>query len=50
LIELTAVLNGLSRRLGEGDFCPFVLSATAVTKLHFVHRVVHDAMRATPAA
>jgi hypothetical protein len=49
-IELTGVLNELSRSLGEGDFYPFVLSAAAVKKLHFVHRVVHVARRAAPSA
>jgi hypothetical protein len=39
-IELTGVLNELSRSMGERDFYPFVLSEAAVRKLHFVHRVV----------
>jgi hypothetical protein len=42
-IELTGVLNELSRSMGEHDFYPFVLSDAAVTKLHFVHRVMHEA-------
>jgi hypothetical protein len=42
-IELTGVLNELSRSMGERDFYPFVLSDAAVTKLHFVHRVMHEA-------
>ena len=44
-IELTGVLNELSRSMGERDFYPFVLSDPAVTKLHLVHRVVHEAGR-----
>jgi hypothetical protein len=39
-MELTAVVNELARSMGVADFYPFVLSATAVRKLHFVHRVV----------
>lgn len=39
-IELTALLNEMSRSMGQPFFYPFVLSAPAVRKLHFVHRVV----------
>ena len=39
-IGLTGVLNELSRSMGLPDFYPFVLSATAVAKLHFIDRVV----------
>ncbi|MBX9965395.1 MAG: putative zinc-binding metallopeptidase [Burkholderiales bacterium] len=39
-IALTVALNELSRSMGHPDFYPFVLSSTAVRKLHFVHRVV----------
>ena len=38
-IELTGVLNELSRSMGQPDFYPFVLPAAAVPKLHFIHRV-----------
>lgn len=44
-MELTGVLNELSRSMGVPDFYPFVLSAPAVRKLHFVHRVVGAAGR-----
>ena len=47
-IELTGVLNELSRSMGERDFYPFVLSDPAVTKLHLVHRVMHEAGRDGP--
>lgn len=40
-VELTALLNEMSRSMGQPDFYPFVLSAPAVRKLHFVHRVVN---------
>ena len=42
-LELTTMLNELSRSMGELDFYPFVLSRPAVAKLHFVHRVVDAA-------
>lgn len=44
-MELTGVLNELSRSMGVHDFYPFVLSAPVVRKLHLVHRVVCDAPR-----
>jgi hypothetical protein len=40
------VLNELSRSMGARDFYPFVLPAAAVTKLHFVHRVIRTAAKA----
>lgn len=39
-VELTGVLNELSRSMGLADFYPFVLSAPAVAKLQFVHLVI----------
>ena len=39
-MELTGVLNELSRGMGVADFYPFVLSATVVKKLYLVHRVI----------
>lgn len=39
-VELTAVLNELTRSLGQPDLYPFVLSKPAVRKLHFIHLVV----------
>lgn len=42
-VELSAVLNELARAMGQPDLYPFVLSATAVAKLQFVHRVVQGA-------
>ena len=41
-MELTGVLNELSRSMGVPDFYPFVLSAPAVRKLHLVHRIVQS--------
>jgi hypothetical protein len=45
-MELTGVLNELSRSMGMPDFYPFVLSAPVVRKLYFVHRVIDDAAAA----
>ncbi|MDR7297815.1 hypothetical protein J2X16_003164 [Pelomonas aquatica] len=42
-MELTGVLNELSRSMGVADFYPFVLSVPAVRKLHLVHRVIRGA-------
>ena len=42
-MELTGVLNELSRSMGVPDFYPFVLSVPAVRKLHLVHRVITTA-------
>lgn len=37
---LTYALNSLNRGLGQGDAYPFVLSATAIEKLRFVHETI----------
>lgn len=39
-IELTAVLNELSRSMGQQDLYPFALPRPAVAKLQFIHLVV----------
>jgi hypothetical protein len=39
-IELTAVLNEISRSMGHPDLYPFALPRCAVAKLHFVHLVI----------
>jgi hypothetical protein len=39
-MELTGVLNELSRSMGLADFYPFVLARPALRKLHLVHRIV----------
>jgi hypothetical protein len=39
-IELSAVLNELSRSMGQPDLYPFALPRPAVAKLHFVHLVI----------
>lgn len=42
-LELTTVLNELSRSMGLPDFYPFVMSRAVVAKLHFIHIVVQHA-------
>ncbi|WP_437900426.1 zinc-binding metallopeptidase family protein [Sorangium sp. So ce124] len=42
-VELTAVLNEMSRSMGQHDFYPFVLPRPAVAKLQFIHLVVNGA-------
>jgi hypothetical protein len=41
-IPLTLVLNDINRSMGHGDFYPFTLPETAITKLEFVHRVIQE--------
>jgi hypothetical protein len=40
-VPLTLLLNSLNRSLGQDDAYPFALSAHALTKLRFVHDMVH---------
>lgn len=42
-VELTSVLNELSRSMGQHDYYPFVLPRPAIGKLQFVHLVVQGA-------
>ena len=39
-IQLTGVMNEMSRAMGQRDFYPFVLPRPAVAKLHFIHCAV----------
>jgi len=39
-VELTSVLNELSRSMGQPDFYPFAVPRPAVGKLQFIHIVV----------
>jgi len=41
-VQLTSVLNELSRSMGLRDFYPFILAREVVGKLQFVHRVVKN--------
>jgi hypothetical protein len=49
-VELTAVLNEMSRSMGQHDFYPFVLPRPVVAKLQFIHLVVNGAAPPTPPA
>ena len=48
-VELTGVLNELSRSMGVHDMYPFVLNQSVLTKLHFIHCVVREARAASRA-
>ncbi len=41
-LPLTFAVNSIIRCMGESDFYPFVLSSEAVTKMGFVHELVHQ--------
>ena len=45
-VELTGVMNELSRSMGVHDMYPFVLNKSVLTKLHFIHCVVREARTA----
>ncbi len=47
--QLTMLLNGMSRAMGQPDFYPFVLAHKVVAKLHFIHLVVSAASQAAAA-
>jgi hypothetical protein len=38
--QLTMVLNGMTRAMGQADFYPFVLAREVVAKLHIIHLIV----------
>jgi hypothetical protein len=40
-LPLTIALNAMNRGMGLGDLYPFVLSPTVISKLGFIHDVVH---------
>lgn len=40
--HLTKLINALNRSLGLRDAYPFILAPHVVTKIHFVHQVVHS--------
>jgi hypothetical protein len=44
-VGLTAVMNEMSRSMGQPDFYPFVLSAPVVAKLHFIHCLIGERTR-----
>ncbi|MDP2064405.1 MAG: putative zinc-binding metallopeptidase [Burkholderiaceae bacterium] len=46
-VQLTRVLNELSRSMGQPDFYPFVLPRAVVGKLQFIHVLVSEARSAS---
>lgn len=40
--ELTMLMNGMTRAMGQPDLYPFVLPYRVVAKLHFIHLVVSE--------
>jgi len=48
-LPLSLALNSLNRAMGQPDLYPFVLSSPAITKLGFVHDVIHQAAGQTSA-
>jgi hypothetical protein len=46
-IQLTTVLNELSRSMGQHDFYPFVMSRSVLRKLHFIQIIVKEARGGT---
>ena len=46
-IPLTVTLNSMNRSFGAKDCYPFVLSANAIEKLHFVHDLIESVTRNT---
>ena len=41
-LPLTFAINSLNRSMGQQDLYPFVLSAPAIDKLAYVHRVIRE--------
>ncbi len=39
-VDLSAVMNEMSRSMGQADFYPFVLPRSAIRKLHFIHCLI----------
>src|SRR6201997_408677 len=44
-LPLTFAVNSIIRCMGESDFYPFVLSPRTVTKLGFIHALIHQDRR-----
>lgn len=45
--ELTMLMNGMARAMGQPDIYPFVLAHGVIAKLHFIHLVVGEARHRT---
>ena len=46
-VDISAVMNEMSRSMGQADFYPFVLPRPAIRKLHFIHCLIVTNARAT---
>lgn len=44
-LPLTIALNAMNQSMGLNDLYPFVLSSEVITKLGFIHKVVHESSR-----
>lgn len=40
-VPLTVAINGVNRSMGQPDLYPFVLSELVLTKLAYVHELIH---------
>lgn len=47
-VQLTTVLNELSRSMGQHDFYPFVMSRTVLKKMHFIQMIVKEVRGGRP--
>lgn len=47
-IPLTVAMNSMNRSMGHRDFYPFVMSQLILTKLQFVHDLIHARAPASP--
>jgi len=45
-LPLTFAVNSLNRSMGHADLYPFIVSAPVVTKLQFIHDIIHEAQEA----
>ncbi|NHO31220.1 zinc-binding metallopeptidase family protein [Acetobacter fallax] len=41
-LPLTLAVNSLNRSMGQPDLYPFVITPTIASKLHFIHKLVHN--------
>jgi len=46
-LPLTFAMNSLSRSMGQADLYPFILSADAIQKLGFIHKIIHKPKMST---
>lgn len=47
-VQLTTVLNELSRSMGQHDFYPFVMSRAVLRKMHFIQMIVKEVRGGRP--